>query len=140
MPFSAASAIGASLSPIYYKDGIPTPLPERELPLRLPEIDSFKPVHVKPRSKERKIGHIRAIRSKPAQCRFAGSSAYYLRYMDPHNNEELVSAEANKYWRNVDLYVGGTEHAVGHLIYSRFWNKFLYDHGYVCEEEPFKNS
>jgi leucyl-tRNA synthetase len=69
---------------------------------------------------------------------FAGSSAYYLRYMDPSNSEELVSREANEYWRNVDLYIGGTEHATGHLIYSRFWNKFLYDRGYICEEEPFK--
>ena len=69
---------------------------------------------------------------------FAGSSAYYLRYMDPHNSEALVSKEADEYWRNVDLYIGGTEHATGHLIYSRFWNKFLYDLGVVCEPEPFK--
>ena len=69
---------------------------------------------------------------------FAGSSAYYLRYMDPHNTEALVSRQADEYWRNVDLYIGGTEHATGHLIYSRFWNKFLYDLGYVCEKEPFK--
>ncbi|MGI6313550.1 MAG: leucine--tRNA ligase [Candidatus Cryptobacteroides sp.] len=125
--------------PIYYKDGIPTPLPESELPLRLPEIDSFKPVHGEAPLKRAKNwtykGYPLETSTMPG---FAGSSAYYLRYMDPHNNEELVSAEANKYWRNVDLYVGGTEHAVGHLIYSRFWNKFLYDHGYVCEEEPFK--
>lgn len=69
---------------------------------------------------------------------FAGSSAYYLRYMDPRNNDALVSKEANSYWRNVDLYIGGTEHATGHLIYSRFWNKFLYDLGVVCEDEPFR--
>ena len=69
---------------------------------------------------------------------FAGSSAYYLRYMDPHNNEALVSKESNEYWRNVDLYIGGTEHATGHLIYSRYWNKFLFDLGIICEDEPFK--
>ena len=69
---------------------------------------------------------------------FAGSSAYYLRYMDPKNNNELVGRQANDYWRNVDLYIGGTEHATGHLIYSRFWNKFLFDTGVVCEEEPFR--
>jgi leucyl-tRNA synthetase len=69
---------------------------------------------------------------------FAGSSAYYLRYMDPKNDEALVSKQANDYWRQVDLYLGGSEHATGHLIYSRFWNKFLYDLGYVCEDEPFK--
>ena len=69
---------------------------------------------------------------------FAGSSAYYLRYMDPHNNKALVGKEANEYWQNVDLYVGGTEHATGHLIYSRFWNKFLHDYGYSCKEEPYE--
>ena len=69
---------------------------------------------------------------------FAGSSAYYLRYMDPRNDQALVAKDVDEYWRNVDLYIGGTEHATGHLIYSRFWNKFLFDLGVVCEEEPFK--
>ena len=125
--------------PIYYKDGTPTPVPDSELPLTLPEIDSFKSVHGEAPLERAKNwtykGYPLEISTMPG---FAGSSAYYLRYMDPHNGEELVSAEADKYWRNVDLYVGGTEHAVGHLIYSRFWNKFLFDLGYVCEEEPFR--
>ena len=124
--------------PIYYKDGIPTPLPDSELPLRLPEIESFKSSHGEAPLERAKDwtykGYPLETSTMPG---FAGSSAYYLRYMDPHNGEELVSADADRYWRNVDLYVGGTEHAVGHLIYSRFWNKFLFDLGYICEDEPF---
>ena len=125
--------------PIYYKDGIPTPLPESELPLELPEITSFKSQNGEA-PLERALnwtykGYPLETSTMPG---FAGSSAYYLRYMDPRNDEELVSAAADRYWRNVDLYVGGTEHATGHLIYSRFWNKFLYDLGYVCEDEPFR--
>ena len=125
--------------PIYYKDGIATPVPDEDLPLLLPEIESYKSKNGEPplaRAKDWTYGgHPLETSTMPG---FAGSSAYYLRYMDPHNDTALVSAEADKYWRNVDLYVGGTEHATGHLIYSRFWNKFLYDLGYVCEDEPFR--
>ena len=128
--------------PIYYdEDNQPQPLNESELPLELPEIDKFLPTE----SGEPPLGRAKnwvASNGRPLElCTmpgFAGSSAYYLRYMDPHNDEALVSREADEYWRQVDLYVGGTEHATGHLIYSRFWNKFLYDYGYVCEPEPFK--
>lgn len=125
--------------PIYYKDGIPTPLPESELPLRLPEIDSYKPSPdgQPPLSRAKDWTYKGYPLEKSTMPGFAGSSAYYLRYMDPHNDKALVSKEADEYWRSVDLYVGGTEHATGHLIYSRFWNKFLYDLGYVCEDEPF---
>lgn len=126
--------------PIYYKDGIPMPLPESELPLRLPEIDSYKPsANGEPPLSRAKdwtyMGYPLETSTMPG---FAGSSAYYLRYMDPHNSAALVGKAADEYWRSVDLYVGGTEHATGHLIYSRFWNKFLYDLGYVCEDEPFR--
>ena len=125
--------------PIYYKDGIATPVPDEDLPLLLPEIESYKSKNGEPQLARAKDwtynGHPLETSTMPG---FAGSSAYYLRYMDPHNDQALVSAEADKYWRNVDLYVGGTEHATGHLIYSRFWNKFLYDLGYVCEDEPFR--
>ncbi len=126
--------------PIYYKDGIPTPLPESELPLRLPEIDSYKPSPdgQPPLSRAKDWTYNGYPLEKSTMPGFAGSSAYYLRYMDPHNDKALVGREADEYWRNVDLYVGGTEHATGHLIYSRFWNKFLYDLGYVCEDEPFR--
>lgn len=126
--------------PIYYKDGIPMPLPESELPLRLPEIDSYKPSPdgQPPLSRAKDWTYKGYPLEKSTMPGFAGSSAYYLRYMDPHNDNALVSREADEYWRNVDLYVGGTEHATGHLIYSRFWNKFLYDLGYVCEDEPFR--
>ena len=125
--------------PIYYKDGIPTPVDEADLPLTLPEIESFKPsANGEPplaRAKDWTYkGWPLETSTMPG---FAGSSAYYLRYMDPHNGKALVGRKANEYWRNVDLYVGGTEHATGHLIYSRFWNKFLYDLGYVCCDEPF---
>ena len=125
--------------PIYYKDGIPMPFDEKDLPLTLPEIESFKPsANGEPPLARAKNwtykGYPLETSTMPG---FAGSSAYYLRYMDPHNDDALVGAEANSYWRNVDLYVGGTEHATGHLIYSRFWNKFLYDLGYVCCDEPF---
>ncbi len=126
--------------PIYYKDGIPTPLPLSELPLRLPEIDSFKPSPdgEPPLARAKDWTYKGYPLEKSTMPGFAGSSAYYLRYMDPHNDKALVSQEADGYWRNVDLYIGGTEHATGHLIYSRFWNKFLYDLGYVCEDEPFR--
>ena len=126
--------------PIYYKDGIPTPLPESALPLELPEIESFKPAAngEPPLSRAKDWTYEGYPLEKSTMPGFAGSSAYYLRYMDPHNEEALVDKDVNAYWRDVDLYIGGTEHATGHLIYSRFWNKFLFDLGYVCEDEPFK--
>ena len=126
--------------PVYYKDGIPTPLPLSALPLRLPEIDSFKPSTdgEPPLARAKDWTWQGYPLEKSTMPGFAGSSAYYLRYMDPHNDSALVSPEADAYWRNVDLYIGGTEHATGHLIYSRFWNKFLYDLCYVCEDEPFR--
>ena len=126
--------------PVYFKDGVATPMPEDSLPLELPEIDRYLPTE----SGEPPLGRAENWTydgwpiEKSTMPGFAGSSAYYLRYMDPHNDKALVSEEADRYWRNVDLYVGGTEHATGHLIYSRFWNKFLYDLGYVCEKEPFR--
>ena len=126
--------------PVYYKDGMPYMLDESRLPLELPEIDKFLPTE----KGEPPLGRAKGweIDGNPLELNtmpgFAGSSAYYLRYMDPKNDKALVSPEANGYWRNVDLYIGGTEHATGHLIYSRFWNKFLFDLGIVCEEEPFK--
>ena len=126
--------------PMYFKDGIATPMPFDKLPLELPEIDAYKPTETgEPplgRAKDWTYdGYQIEMSTMPG---FAGSSAYYLRYMDPHNNNALVGKEADEYWRDVDLYIGGTEHATGHLIYSRFWNKFLFDLGYVCEKEPFK--
>ena len=126
--------------PIYYKDGIPTPVAFEDLPLTLPEIDEFKPTeNGEPplaRAKDWTYGGYPLETS--TMPGFAGSSAYYLRYMDPHNDKALVDKDVDAYWRDVDLYIGGTEHATGHLIYSRFWNKFLYDLGYVCEDEPFR--
>ena len=127
--------------PVYYKDNMPYIIDEKELPLQLPEVDKFLPTETgEPplgRAKNWKTvdGYPLELCTMPG---FAGSSAYYLRYMDPHNNDALVSKESNEYWRNVDLYIGGTEHATGHLIYSRFWNKFLFDLGVICEDEPFK--
>ena len=142
--------------PVYYKDGMPYMISEACLPLTLPEVDEYKPTATgEPplgnakywawdEEKQQvtdtdKIDHIRVfpleLNTMPG---FAGSSAYYLRYMDPHNNKALVSKEVDEYWQNVDLYVGGTEHATGHLIYSRFWNKFLFDCGVSCKEEPFQ--
>lgn len=142
--------------PVYYKDGMPYMISEDKLPLELPEIDQYKPTE----TGEPPLGHAKKwawdteknevvdkslIDNKtifPLELNtmpgFAGSSAYYLRYMDPHNDNALVGEEADHYWQNVDLYVGGTEHATGHLIYSRFWNKFLFDLGVSCQEEPFK--
>ena len=142
--------------PVYYKDDMPYMIPKECLPLELPEIDEYKPTE----SGEPPLGRAKQwawdtktdrVVSKdeidnktvfPLELNtmpgFAGSSAYYLRYMDPKNEKALVSKDADEYWRNVDLYVGGTEHATGHLIYARFWNKFLYDSGYSCEDEPFK--
>lgn len=126
--------------PIYFKDGIAEPMPFDRLPLELPEIDKYLPTE----TGEPPLGRASDWQyegypiEKSTMPGFAGSSAYYLRYMDPHNDNALVGKEADGYWRNVDLYVGGTEHATGHLIYSRFWNKFLYDLGYVCEKEPFR--
>ena len=142
--------------PVYYKDGMPYMLPEECLPLLLPEVSDFKPTT----TGEPPLGNAdlwawdeknKQVVSKslidnvnvfPLElCTmpgFAGSSAYYLRYMDNHNDAALVGKEANDYWRQVNLYIGGTEHATGHLIYSRFWNKFLFDLGYICEDEPFR--
>lgn len=141
--------------PVYYKNNLPYMIPEKCLPLELPEIDKYEPTE----SGEPPLGRAAKWAWNEAEHKvvdkslidgtnifplelctmpgFAGSSAYYLRYMDPHNDKELVSKEANEYWQNVDLYVGGTEHATGHLIYSRFWNKFLFDYGYSCKEEPY---
>lgn len=142
--------------PVYYKDGMPYMVPEECLPLELPAIDKFEPTETgEPplgRAKiwawdeeNKTIVDKELIDNKtifPLELNtmpgFAGSSAYYLRYMDPHNNKALVGKEADEYWQNVDLYVGGTEHATGHLIYSRFWNKFLFDYGYSCKEEPYE--
>ncbi|MBO4624645.1 MAG: leucine--tRNA ligase [Bacteroidales bacterium] len=125
--------------PIYYKDGIATPVAFEDLPLTLPEIDQYKPTEdgQPPLARAKDWTYKGYPLETSTMPGFAGSSAYYLRYMDPHNGEALVSRKADEYWRNVDLYVGGTEHATGHLIYSRFWNKFLFDLGYVCEDEPF---
>ena len=126
--------------PMYFKDGIATPMTLDQLPLELPEVDKFLPTETGEPPLGRASGW--TIDGYPIELStmpgFAGSSAYYLRYMDPHNSEALVSTNANEYWRDVDLYIGGTEHATGHLIYSRFWNKFLFDLGYVCEKEPFR--
>lgn len=127
--------------PIYYKDGVAYLLDESDLPLQLPPIDSFLPTTDgepplgRAKNWVNRDGYPLELCTMPG---FAGSSAYYLRYMDPHNDKELVSKKADEYWRDVDLYVGGAEHATGHLIYSRFWNKFLYDLGVVVEKEPFK--
>ncbi|MBR2608359.1 MAG: leucine--tRNA ligase [Bacteroidales bacterium] len=126
--------------PMYFKDGIATPMSLEDLPLELPEVDKFLPTE----SGEPPLGRAKdwTYEGYPIELStmpgFAGSSAYYLRYMDTHNTQALVSREADEYWRDVDLYIGGTEHATGHLIYSRFWNKFLFDLGYVCEKEPFR--
>ena len=142
--------------PVYYKDGMPYMIPEDKLPLELPEVDQYKPTE----TGEPPLGHAKKwawntatnevvdkdlidnntvfpleLNTMPG---FAGSSAYYLRYMDPHDDKALVAKDIDEYWQNVDLYVGGTEHATGHLIYSRFWNKFLFDYGYSCKEEPFQ--
>ncbi|MGM9787154.1 MAG: leucine--tRNA ligase [Candidatus Cryptobacteroides sp.] len=126
--------------PMYFKGGIATPMPFDQLPLQLPEVDKYLPTETgePPLGRARDWTYEGYPVEKSTMPGFAGSSAYYLRYMDPHNDNALVSREADEYWRNVDLYIGGTEHATGHLIYSRFWNKFLYDLGYVCEKEPFK--
>ena len=142
--------------PVYYKDGMPYMVPEKCLPLELPEVDKYKPTE----TGEPPLGHAQMwawdteaekivdkalvdnktvfpleLNTMPG---FAGSSAYYLRYMDPRDGEALVAKDIDEYWKNVDLYVGGTEHATGHLIYSRFWNKFLFDLGVSCKEEPFQ--
>ena len=124
--------------PIYYKDGIPCPVDEKDLPLCLPEIESYKPTGEAPLARAKDWTYKGYPLETSTMPGFAGSSAYYLRYMDPHNSEALVDRAVDEYWRAVDLYVGGTEHATGHLIYSRFWDKFLYDLGYVCEDEPFR--
>ena len=126
--------------PIYYKDGIPTPVPFEDLPLTLPEISEFKPTEKgePPLARAKDWTYKGYPLETSTMPGFAGSSAYYLRYMDPHNDKALVDKDVDAYWRDVDLYIGGTEHATGHLIYSRFWNKFLYDLGFVCEDEPFR--
>lgn len=127
--------------PVYFKDDMPYPLTEEKLPLLLPEVDAYLPTEKgepplgRAKNWKTEEGYPLELSTMPG---FAGSSAYYLRYMDPKNDKELVSAEANNYWQDVDLYIGGTEHATGHLIYSRFWNKFLFDIGLVCKDEPFK--
>lgn len=127
--------------PVYYKDDLPYMLDESKLPLELPEVDKYLPTESgEPplgRAKDWKTedGYPLELNTMPG---FAGSSAYFLRYMDPHNNKALVDHEICNYWKNVDLYLGGSEHATGHLIYARFWNMFLYDLGVACEEEPFK--
>lgn len=119
----------------YDADGIPVLLPESELPLLLPAVDNFTPT----RDGQPPLARVESWKYETSTMPgFAGSSAYYLRYMDPHNDKALVDPQINKYWENVDLYVGGIEHATGHLMYSRFWNKFLFDLGYVCKDEPFK--
>ena len=126
--------------PIYYKDGIPTPVAMEDLPIALPEVDKFLPTEKgePPLARAKDWTYNGYPLETSTMPGFAGSSAYYLRYMDPNNNSALVSKEADSYWKNVDLYIGGTEHATGHLIYSRFWNKFLYDLGFVVENEPFQ--
>lgn len=127
--------------PVYYKDDMPYMLDESKLPLILPEVDKFLPTEKgepplgRAKNWQTADGFPLELCTMPG---FAGSSAYYLRYMDPKNDKALVGKDANEYWRNVDLYIGGTEHATGHLVYSRFWNKFLFDLGLVCEDEPFK--
>ncbi len=127
--------------PVYYKEGMPYMLGDDQLPLVLPEVDKYLPTETGEPPLAR-ANNWKTADGFPLECctmpGFAGSSGYYLRYMDPHNDKALVSKEADQYWRNVDLYVGGAEHATGHLVYSRFWNKFLFDLGYSCEEEPFK--
>ncbi|MDK7763797.1 leucine--tRNA ligase [Prevotella bivia] len=142
--------------PVYYKNGMPYMVPEECLPLELPEVDKYEPTETgEPplgratnwawNEAEKKVVSKDLIDEKTVFALelntmpgFAGSSAYYLRYMDPNNNETLVGKKAGEYWQNVDLYVGGTEHATGHLIYSRFWNKFLFDYGFSFKEEPFQ--
>ena len=142
--------------PVYYKGGMPYMIPENCLPLELPEIDKYEPTETGEPPLGRAMKWAWDIEKNvvvdkslinnttvfPLELNtmpgFAGSSAYYLRYMDPHNEEALVAKDVAAYWQNVDLYVGGTEHATGHLIYSRFWNKFLHDYGYSCKEEPFE--
>ena len=127
--------------PVYYKEGVAYLMDESQLPLLLPAVSSYLPTEdgqpplARAENWKTPEGYPIEVCTMPG---FAGSSAYYLRYMDPNNDTALVSPEANGYWRNVDLYVGGAEHATGHLIYSRFWNKFLYDLGYVVENEPFR--
>lgn len=127
--------------PVYYKEGMPYTLDMDKLPLLLPEISTYLPTETgepplgRAENWKTEDGYPLELNTMPG---FAGSSAYYLRYMDPRNNEALVSQEANEYWQNVDLYIGGTEHATGHLIYSRFWNKFLFDLGLICKDEPFQ--
>jgi leucyl-tRNA synthetase len=126
--------------PVYYKEGMPYTVDIEDLPIELPEVDKFLPTE----TGEPPLGRAKnwTYKGYPLELAtmpgFAGSSAYYLRYEDPKNAECLVSQESNTYWRNVDLYIGGTEHATGHLIYSRFWNKFLYDCGMLADDEPFK--
>jgi len=127
--------------PVYYKDGMPHVFDESELPIELPPVDKYLPTETgdpplaRAKDWETKDGYPIETNTMPG---FAGSSAYYLRYMDPNNDKEYFSKEANEYWRSVDLYLGGDEHATGHLIYARFWNKFLFDLGLTCEDEPFK--
>jgi len=127
--------------PVYYKDDMPYTLPEEQLPLLLPEVDAYLPTEsgepplARAKNWVTSEGYPLETNTMPG---FAGSSGYYLRYMDPRNDQEYFSKEAVRYWQNVDLYIGGAEHATGHLLYARFWNKFLFDLGYSVVEEPFK--
>ncbi len=127
--------------PVYYKDDMPYMLDESELPLRLPPVDKYLPTEsgepplARAQNWVTKEGYPLETNTMPG---FAGSSGYYLRFMDPKNETEYFSKEANEYWQQVDLYMGGAEHATGHLIYARFWNKFLFDIGLTCKDEPFR--
>ena len=127
--------------PIYYKDGMPYAMDDSKLPLELPTIDEYKPTETgepplaRAKNWVTEEGYPIETNTMPG---FAGSSGYYFRYQDPRNDKEYFSREANDYWQNVDLYIGGAEHATGHLIYSRFWCKFLYDLGLSCKDEPFQ--
>ncbi len=126
--------------PIYYKNGLPFTVDEKDLPIVLPEVDAYLPTEegAPPLGRAKEWSYNGYPLEQSTMPGFAGSSAYYLHYMDPNNQQLLINPEKNHYWRNVDLYIGGTEHATGHLLYSRFWTKFLYDIGVVCEDEPYK--
>ena len=128
--------------PVYFKDGLPYLIDEKDLPLELPSVDKYLPTE----SGEPPLGRAENWKYQRDEYDYelstmpgwAGSSWYWFRYMDPQNDQAFASKTAINYWQNVDLYIGGTEHATGHLLYSRFWNKFLYDRGYVPQDEPFK--
>ena len=138
MPLLAASAIGASHFRSIWQNGVATPLSEKELPLELPHIDKYGPGP----EGEGPLANIPAWTARHLETNtmpgYAGSSWYFLRYMDPKNEEAFCSRAASDYWGQVDLYIGGAEHAVGHLLYSRMWTKFLFDRGWIGHEEPYK--